>query len=83
MFAPGDIFEDIAIPGGIMNKGFLEWYSEFTRASERNVAVNDPGGQLPMSFKVVSRILMAGSMPVIGYENKLEEAVDSISTTLI
>ena len=42
MFAPGDIFEDIAIPGGIMNTGFLEWYSEFTRASERNVAVNDP-----------------------------------------
>ena len=72
MFAPGDIFEDIAIPGGIMNTGFLEWYSEFTRASERNVAVNDPGGQLPMSFKVVSRILMAGSMPVIGSENKLE-----------
>lgn len=65
LFSPGDIFEDIAIPGGIPNVGFVDWYERFTQASERNVPVQDPQGVLPFNYKLLARLLFRGTMPVV------------------
>jgi len=76
LFAPGDIYEDIAVPGGVPCTGFIDMYGKFTSASERNEPVADVDNELPMAFKVVSSYALKGVDPVDGDETGLAAALE-------
>lgn len=75
LFAPGDIYEDIAFVGGIPTTGFIDGYGMFTTASENNEPVNDVDNDLPASFKMISQLGFQGVAPVTGAEDRLPEAI--------
>ena len=50
LFAPGDIYEDIAVPGGVPCSGFVDMYGTFTTASENNEPVVDVDNELPAAY---------------------------------
>ena len=64
LFAPGDIWEDIAFAGGVPTTGFIDLYGQFTAASERNINVDDTDNDLPAAFKLVSSFALSGVSPV-------------------
>lgn len=64
LFAPGDIYEDIAVPGGVPCTGFVDMYGQFTTASENNEPVLDVDNELPGAYKLVMGVALDGVAPV-------------------
>ena len=64
LFAPGDIYEDIAAPGGVPCTGFVDMYGQFTTASENNEPVLDVDNELPGAYKLVMGVMLDGVAPV-------------------
>jgi len=64
LFAPGDIYEDIAVPGGVPCTGFVDMYGKFTTASENNEPVLDVDNELPKAYKLIMGLALDGVAPV-------------------
>eukprot|EP01043_Picozoa_sp_COSAG02_P023876 COSAG02_NODE_1288_length_13447_cov_17.387549_3_plen_462_part_00 len=75
LFAPGDLYEDIAFAGGVATTGFLKLYGAFTSANERNANVQDVDNELPATFKLLAEYGFNGVAPVVGREESLPKAL--------
>lgn len=78
LFSPGDVFNDVASPGGILSSAFVLSYESFTSAIERSGAlwsgfIND--SMIPRVVTLGIQMLIKGAAPIKGREQDLVSAL--------
>eukprot|EP00388_Colpodella_angusta_P022797 GDKJ01058288.1.p1 GENE.GDKJ01058288.1~~GDKJ01058288.1.p1 ORF type:complete len:787 (+),score=135.26 GDKJ01058288.1:29-2362(+) len=78
LFSPGDVFNDVASPGGVLATAFVYSYEAFTSSIERSGAIwsgliNDP--MIPRIVTMGIQMLIKGSAPIEGRAEDLPLAL--------